>query len=75
MSPEYLIVSRIFNENEKEKIEEREDYYTLYAKEGNDNIVISSEPLDDDMWDLLPNNSGLVITPQKDQLKIEEFEF
>jgi predicted glutamine amidotransferase len=72
MSPTYLIAWRIYNTSDKEKAVKHERYYTLYNKESNDNIVISSEPLDDDMWDSIPNNSALVITPTNSEIKIEE---
>ena len=72
MSPAFLIAWRIFDEHDKEKISKREDYYTLYTKESDDNIVISSEPLDDDEWDMMPNNEALIITPMESQLTIEE---
>ena len=70
MSPQKIIVWRIFNETDTTKQEDYNLYYTMYMKLNKGNVVFSSEPLDDENWTLLPNNSYVSIEPDKDKLQM-----
>jgi predicted glutamine amidotransferase len=63
-----LMVWRLFNE--KEKFAVRNEYYTMYFKLKHNEIVFSSEPLDDEAWVLMPNYSLISVKPQQSHLTI-----
>jgi predicted glutamine amidotransferase len=63
LAPDRLIVWRIFNEKDVSKVEKRKTYYTMYMKLSKNNVVFSSEPLDDEGWTLMPNNALVSVKP------------
>jgi predicted glutamine amidotransferase len=70
ISPNQLFVWRVFNDKDLSKAEKRNLYYTLYMKLNKDSVIISSEPLDDSAWALLPNYSFLSLTPINNHIEI-----
>ncbi|MEP7170770.1 MAG: class II glutamine amidotransferase, partial [Bacteroidota bacterium] len=70
LAPDHLMAWRIFNEQDKSKLEKRILYYTMYMKLSKNNIVFSSEPLDDEGWTLMPNNTLLSVKPTGNRLVI-----
>lgn len=61
---------RVYNDTDKSKIPLYEAYYTLYLSFQNNAVLISSEPLDDGSWMLLPNKTFLSLKPAKDKVEI-----
>ncbi len=39
----------------------KEEYYTLHWREGPGSVAISSDPLSDEMWNMIPNHHLLVV--------------
>jgi len=70
LAPDHLLVARIFNENDKSKFEKRNMYYTMYMKLAKNTVVFASEPLDDESWTLMPNNSLISIKPSASHLQM-----
>jgi predicted glutamine amidotransferase len=71
LTPDHLLAWRIFNEKNKSKIEKKEMYYTLYLKLSKNSVVISSEPLDDEPWTLLPNNTLVSVKPSGKNIELQ----
>ena len=69
LAPDRLLIWRIFNDKDVVKFEKRNMYYTMYMKLSNNNILFSSEPLDEDGWTLMPNNT--IISAKPSGKKIE----
>jgi len=63
LAPDRLLVWRIFNAKDAAKQEKRNMYYTMYMKLSKNNIVFSSEPLDEEGWSLMPNNTLISAKP------------
>ena len=70
LSPRKLMVWRVFNESDSTKQEDYNLYYTMYMKLSKGTVVFSSEPLDNEPWALLPNNSYVSVEPDTDKLKV-----
>ncbi|HKR05769.1 MAG TPA: class II glutamine amidotransferase [Bacteroidia bacterium] len=70
LAPDHLMIWRIFNEKDKAKLRKRILYYTMYMKLSKNNIVFSSEPLDDDGWTLMPENSFISVKPSGSHLQM-----
>ncbi len=68
LHPQSLMVWRSFNQNEKFEI--RNAYYTMYMKLKHNQVVFSSEPLDDEPWVLMPNQSLISVSPLNSKLKL-----
>jgi len=70
LSPEKLMVWRIFNDQNKAVQSDYEMYYTLYMKFNKEAVVFASEPLDDEGWTLLPNRAVISVQPDEHTLKM-----
>jgi predicted glutamine amidotransferase len=70
LSAEKLQVWRIFNETKSHKQDDYNLYYTLFMKLSKDAVVFASEPLDNEQWTLLPNNSFVSVEPDSRNLKL-----
>lgn len=70
MSPDKLMVWRVFNESKKEKLGDYNLYYTLFMKLQKNAVVFSSEPLDDENWTLLPNMTCISAYPQNGSIAL-----
>ncbi|MEP7128264.1 MAG: class II glutamine amidotransferase [Chitinophagales bacterium] len=70
LRPDMLQVWRIYNDSIPEQIETFEAYYTLYLSLREGSAVISSEPLDEGNWQLLPNKTFLTLKPINGSLQI-----
>lgn len=71
LDKEQLFLWRIFNERRKEDIDRLNRYFTLYLSIRKNHLLIASEPLDDESWQLLPNNKMLTITPNDFEIKMQ----
>ena len=65
-----LYAWRLFNEKDEKNFDAYSRYYTLYLCLRNNSAVIASEPLDDQPWMLLPNQSFVYLRPDKGFLKM-----
>jgi predicted glutamine amidotransferase len=65
-----LYVWRIYSEQDPGKKESYEKYYTLYMVMRSNAVLFSSEPLDEEPWMLLENNSFIHIQRKEKELKI-----
>ena len=70
MSPDEMWIWRIYDDKDPENIEVYEAYYTLYLSLRNGYAIVSSEPLDEGNWQLLPNKTFLNIRPSDDSLQL-----
>jgi predicted glutamine amidotransferase len=72
MNHEDLYVWRLYNDKHAENdVQRYEEYYTLYIlRRGENEVVISSEPLTDEPWEKIPNKTFLEITPCKEKVNI-----
>ena len=61
---------RVFNEADKSKQEDYNLYYTMFMKLTKESVVFSSEPLDEENWTLMPNQSFVSVEPQDNNLKM-----
>lgn len=71
ISDDALFVWRIYSEQNPEKNEGYEKYYTLYMSMRNDAAVFSSEPLDDLPWMLLQNKTFLRLSLKGDSISVD----
>ena len=74
MSPDRLMVWRIYNDKKNEVQADYELYYTLYMKQANNSVTFASEPLDDGDWRLIPNKNFICVEKQAEQLIIHQSE-
>jgi len=71
MLPNEIMIWRIYNEKNAADIPVYEAYYTLYINLRSGNVIVSSEPLDEGNWHLLPNKTFLKIKPSSDYVHLE----
>jgi predicted glutamine amidotransferase len=70
MTPEEMWVWRIYNDEDPANLEIYEAYYTLYLSLRKGAAVVSSEPLDEENWELLPNKTFLHLQPFNGKLQV-----
>ena len=71
LTPDELMVWRIFNDVDPEKAALRNRYYTQFVKRQPDKIIFSSEPLDETGWEVLPNFEFYYCNFSGDLLRVE----
>ena len=63
LSEDELYIWRIFNEKRKSDFDKLNRYFTLFFLMRKNEVLIASEPLDNDNWQLIPNNYFLSLKP------------
>ena len=71
LSENELYIWRIFNENRKSDYDKLNRYFTLYFLMRKNEVLIASEPLDDDNWQLIPNNYLLSLKPTFENIEMK----
>ena len=70
LSKTELYIWRIFNETNTVDFDKLSRYFTLYISIRETNILIASEPIDNENWQLIPNYQMMTFTPGKDEISI-----
>lgn len=65
LTADILMVWRIFDDKDPLKSADRNLYYTMHMKLAKNSIVFSSEPLDNEGWVLMPNNTLISVMLSK----------